>query len=61
MKDAINGDERIVQSLHYNGVLVVELNWSLKRHAAQLIYKEENWTHLSNWRWIKKNYIKLFC
>jgi hypothetical protein len=37
MKDANNAWERIVQSLQYNGELVVELNESQKRHAAQLL------------------------
>jgi hypothetical protein len=37
MNDAKIAWERIVQSLHYNGVIVVELNDSQKRQAAQLL------------------------
>ena len=37
LKDANNAKERIVQSLRYNGKLVVEIIESQKRHAAHLL------------------------
>jgi len=37
MKDANNAWERIVQILHYNDELVIELNQPQKRHATQLL------------------------